>query len=218
MADRRAVIPLDRIDPAPWNPKAPISGEHKAGLAASLDTFGLRDDLKVWPRPDAPGRYYALDGNQRLGLLSSRGVSEVECRVLADLTPEDAKLFTAAFDRNFAFYDRSKLESLADEIKAGREALVETLLRPDSLAVPAPAPALAEEPGGDAGDPMPFVPVVFSLSREGYEAVKGLVASGRSRAKRESRLTEALSSFAESALDDLVVETALRVAASRSEG
>lgn len=227
--DTREFLPLHAIDPAPWNPKKKIHGRYRKGLGDSLEIFGVRDDLKVWANPQSPGRYLALDGNQRHDVLIEKaiekyesieiarreaalGVAEaealvatkqaeedawqaekeaviasggepprrakreegdvdlaeakrrlkdlriralaeyeddeaakstvrtlamneqVECRIIADLSREEAKLFTASFDRNQAVYDEGKLADIADELEVKRVVAakrLESLLRPD---------------------------------------------------------------------------------------
>jgi hypothetical protein len=221
MADERRTIPLADLVEAPWNPKVPIKSVYRAGLRASIDHFApkgggnpLRDDLKVWPDPEAAGRYIVLDGNQRLGLLRESGVAEVECRVLADLDPEDARLFTASFDRNVAKHDEAKLAVLADELKAKGADLVSRMLRPDvSIVTPPPRLESLEAPAAPRLDDGPTIPLMISLTREGYREVMAGVFRAKGRLMREDRLREALASLSERAIDDLVVELALRVAA-----
>ncbi len=222
MPDRREIIPLDLIDPAPWNPKHPIAGEHREGLGASIDHFGVRDDLKVWPNPDQPGRYYVLDGNQRLDLFKERGLDSIECRILDDLDNEDARLFTAAFDRNHALYDFRKLGELAANLKLRNEGLKDRLLwlpkvnLPSSTFVAESAVSRAEyEPVSTATSPAiaPSIPIMFSLTRDGFDEVKESILRSRSRLVRETRLRDALAGLEERELDDLTVELALRIAA-----
>lgn len=212
MPDRREVIPLGLIDPAPWNPKYRIAGEARDGLKSSLDHFGVRDDLKVWPNPDEPGRYFALDGNQRLDVLREAGHGSVECRILDDLDGEDARLFTAAFDRNRAFYDEVKLHALAKGLRAP-EPLKLRMLRLPKVHMPDP-----ELPGGpDHPAPRPpqsTVPLILSLTREGYDEITAAILKSKAKLKREGRLREALAALSDREIDDLTVELALRIAAS----
>jgi ParB-like chromosome segregation protein Spo0J len=209
MDDRRA-ISLDDLDPAPWNPKTPIYGVYRRGLETSLDHFGLRDDLKVWPNPEQPGRYFVLDGNQRLDLLREKGTVTVECRVLADLDDEDAKLFTAAFDRNHSVFDEGKLSALLSGLKGTAEELKKRLCRPDGAILPT-APAIRPEAAA-AAELQPTVPILFVLTREGYDDVKETALKTKARLKREERLRAALHGLDDREIDDLVVELALRIA------
>lgn len=75
--DYRIKLPLHSINPAPWNPKKKIHGVYRRGLNESLSTFAIRDDLKVWLYPK-DSRYYALDGNQRLDVLTEMAVKKYE--------------------------------------------------------------------------------------------------------------------------------------------
>lgn len=221
--DPRVAILLSAIDPAPWNPKSPIAGKMRDGLEASLETFGLSDDLKVWPRPDAPGRYYALDGNQRLDVLRSRLAEDelVWCRVLARLSDEDAKVFTGSFDRHFAYYDERKLESLAAECRGRSAALVAALLRPSVPIVPLPPPAALAAVAAQAqqtsqrqrsGEKANRLPFVMSLTPDGLEEVRAQLASLRTKLAGEEWFVGAVRGLAEREVDDVVIETALRVA------
>jgi hypothetical protein len=72
MIDKETQLPLSLLDRSPYNPKRPIYNEYRRGLKASLDYFTPCDRLKVWPNPQHPGRYYVLNGNQRLDLLIER--------------------------------------------------------------------------------------------------------------------------------------------------
>ena len=224
MPDRREFVSIDLLDPAPWNPKHSIEGENREGLAASLDHFGVRDDLKVWPNPDSPGRFIVLNGNQRLDILRQSGKQlTIECRILDDLDEDDARLFTASFDRNRAMYDFRKLGELSESIKGKSAALRERLLwlpkvnlpRANAVASEALA-AAASRPANEATARAPDVgniPIMFSLTREGFEEVKALVFASRNRLIQERRLRLALESLKDREIDDLVVETALRIAA-----
>lgn len=68
--DRETDLPLGRLVPCPFNPKAPVSGAYRRGLEGSIDHFGLRDRLHVWRDPSQPSHYMVLDGNQRLAAVS----------------------------------------------------------------------------------------------------------------------------------------------------
>lgn len=68
--------------------------------------------------------------------------------------------------------------------------------------------AAAERAAPDLG---PRVPLLFSLSREGYDEVREGVLAIRARLQREQRLRAALKELADRELDDLAVELALRI-------
>lgn len=173
--DKLVKIPLGQLDEFPGNPKTPIFGKYRRGLEESLDHFGIRDTLKVYPNPREVGRYFVLDGNQRLPLLieaaeKAHGVDldsgddgvqdrsrrmaalaiHIECRIL-ELSPDDAKRFNAAFNRNHAKYDELKLSEIHEDLisrlkEQGDEARtkLKRLLRPE------PAPLV--QPILDAAD------------------------------------------------------------------
>lgn len=75
--DIEIVIPLHALDQAPWNPKTPLHGVYRKGLTGSLDTFRFRDRLKVWPNPKSKGRYFVLDGNQRIDVIREMVEGEI---------------------------------------------------------------------------------------------------------------------------------------------
>lgn len=153
--DVRLLLPLHSLAEYPDNPKRPISGKYAQGLDASLEHFGVRADLSVWPDPRRPGQYLVLDGNQRLGRLRKlaerkHGIGDVPeddpdrearlaairsaaasetvwCRVLAELDADDAAIFNASFDRNHAAYDEAKVADLHEQLTARREGLDEQL-------------------------------------------------------------------------------------------
>jgi hypothetical protein len=228
--DRREFIPIAALDAAPWNPKYAIEGEHLAALDASLAHFGVRDDLKVWPNPDVVGRYFVLDGNQRLARLNAGGAESIECRVLDDLDEDDAKLFTAAFDRPRASFDFRRLGELAASINGKSESLKSALLFLPAVNLPVAASSSFisnADPASLRQAVMPRVceqaspssltnqegriPFIFSLTREGYAEVKDAILRTRKRLLLEARLQAALEGLANRDIDDLVVELALRV-------
>lgn len=192
-------IPFHSLDPVPWNPKPKINGVYRRGLKAGLDHLGLRDRLKVWPNPNQIGRYYVLDGNQRIDVIAemleeavfnqvlnanvaaaigdldpeSKQAKEIRkaealklegdeafkaearssatsrmipCRVLAELDPDDAKLFVASYDRNRSKFDEAQLTDLRDSIEEGRKRgreMLDRIIRPERpfVAPPPSAPA-----------------------------------------------------------------------------
>ena len=74
-------LPLCQLMPAPYNPRVRLRPGDQAyeRLARSLDEFDLVQPL-VWNRRTG----HVVGGHQRLEVLRSRGVSEVEC-VVVDL-------------------------------------------------------------------------------------------------------------------------------------
>lgn len=211
--DAREMIPLGRLKTAPWNPKRPIQGEFRRGLHDSLETFGVRDDLKVWPDPAEPGTYFVINGNQRLDLLRERGADSAECRILADLDEPKARLFTAAFDRNHAQYDDGKLALEAQWLAAQDDAdaeLIRRMLRPEAapaVELDEPTASVADEPP----EPETTVPIMFEVSVEAYEAIKGTILKSKARLIREQRLAAAFEGFNAREIDDGIAETVMLV-------
>jgi hypothetical protein len=93
--DKEVEIPLSLIDVAPFNPKQVIHGVYRKGLQSSIEYFGLRDRLKVWPNPSRKGRFMILDGNQRKDVIEEHILNlKIKAHFkLADDCPE------AVFDR-----------------------------------------------------------------------------------------------------------------------
>ena len=60
------IIPLNRIQLNPNNPKKPMSKDRKKGLNRSLTEFGFKGVVLVAPHPDEPDDYVVLDGNTRM--------------------------------------------------------------------------------------------------------------------------------------------------------
>lgn len=77
MIDVETQLPWHCLDPSPWNSKKPIHGKYRKGVRASIDYFEMSDRLKVWPNPREPGRYYVLNGNQRLEILMEREIERL---------------------------------------------------------------------------------------------------------------------------------------------
>jgi hypothetical protein len=67
--DAETDVPLGQLDAAPWNPKAVISGSYRTGLKSSLEWLGVRERLKLFPNPKNKGRFYVINGNQRLDII-----------------------------------------------------------------------------------------------------------------------------------------------------
>ena len=227
LSDARLVVPLSKLHEPPWgNPKPPIVGKYAEGLDESLDRFGVRDDLKVWPHPTVAGDYVVLDGNQRLSRLRAKGLDAVEVRVLADLDEADAIVFNAGFDRNHADYDELKLADLFRRVDALKPN-VAAILRPRIAAVTAPSafspPSVASSsvavaaPNATAADARPSVrPIVFTLTSEGYDAVRATLATATTALRTKKLLESALAGLSDVDAESTVVETALRVVTLRA--
>jgi hypothetical protein len=141
--DIEVSIPLHSIDPAPWNPKPAIFGSYKSGLETSLDYFGNRDRLKVWARPDSIGRYYVLDGNQRLTVLREQAEKQLFDDAL-DLLCKSRGIDAMDDEKEAEALRKTLAKSLVDDESHER------LIRSKAGSYPVPCRVLADLDHADA--------------------------------------------------------------------
>ncbi|MCG8407879.1 MAG: DNA modification methylase [Phycisphaerales bacterium] len=101
-------IAVERIDPAPYNPRLslqPTDPEYQK-LKRSLETFGCVEPL-VWNRRTG----HLVGGHQRLKVLRSQGCTEVSVS-LVDLSIEQEKALNVALNRIQGGWDEPKLAEL----------------------------------------------------------------------------------------------------------
>ena len=101
-------IAVERIDPAPYNPRLdlqPTDPEYEK-LKRSLETFGCVESL-VWNRRTG----HLVGGHQRLKVLRSQGCTEVSVSVV-DLSIEQEKALNVALNRIQGGWDEPKLADL----------------------------------------------------------------------------------------------------------
>lgn len=110
MIDKEISIPIHLLDACEFNPKIEIQGSYKIGLTSSIDYFGLRDRLKVWPNPKKKGRYTILNGNQRIGIIVSQRKLALICEHFG-LNPDDAYSVDSAVSRAY----KSRLKSIQQD-------------------------------------------------------------------------------------------------------
>lgn len=108
--------PLTDLKPAPYNPRIALKPGMPAyeRLAHSLAEFDLVQPI-VWNRTTG----YIVGGHQRLEILQSRGITEVEC-VVVELSPEQEKALNVALNNeNLAGdWDTAKLQDLLIELES----------------------------------------------------------------------------------------------------
>lgn len=108
--------PLTDLKPAPYNPRIALQPGMPAyeRLARSLAEFDLVQPI-VWNRTTG----HIVGGHQRLEILQSRGVTEVEC-VVVELSPEREKALNIALNNeNLAGdWDTAKLQDLLLELES----------------------------------------------------------------------------------------------------
>jgi len=106
-------VPIERINPAPYNPRKdlrPGDPEYEA-LRQSVGRWGLVEPL-VWN--ERTGNL--VGGHQRLKVLIEQGVTEVEVSVV-DLDPEEEKALNLALNKIQGDWDEAKLAELLEELR-----------------------------------------------------------------------------------------------------
>lgn len=112
------------LKPAKYNPRR-ISEAAKRGLSASMQRFGCVDPI-IWNRHTDT----VVGGHQRLEILVSQGIEQIEC-VEVDLDPQEEKALNVALnsEKLQGEWDLPKLEEVFAEIEVEefRELLFEEL-------------------------------------------------------------------------------------------
>lgn len=123
-------IPLDRLEPNPWNPRKAFDPDALAELGQSILTAGLAHDALVRPHPDKPGLFQIVAGERRwraARLLADQGeystyfdpADGLPCDV-RDLTDAQARALTYA--ENAVRKDPTGIEQ-CDALAADKAAL-----------------------------------------------------------------------------------------------
>lgn len=114
-----ALVPIDRIEPNPDNPRQVMDDAALADLAASIGERGLLQPLVVRRHPTRPGHYVVIAGSRRL--LAARMVhgdpdevlraraAQLPC-LIKDVSDRDA--FADALLENLARADLSRAETM----------------------------------------------------------------------------------------------------------
>ena len=99
------LIPIDRIIPAPYNPRVPLEPEdfeYKA-IKALLLKFGYAGGM-VWNKRTG----HCVSGNQRLKIFQELGAKMIEVKVV-DPNEKDEMIFNVGLNRSGSVFDRPKL-------------------------------------------------------------------------------------------------------------
>lgn len=140
-------VALADLIPAPYNPRS-ISTEARAGLAASLDRFGLVQPI-VWNARSG----HVCGGHQRLDVLRERGVTHTDV-VVVDLDDTQERQLNVALNSGAISGEFTPdLQGLLDELRLA-DAPTFDALRFEELILPAPVvieEAEDEETTPDAG-------------------------------------------------------------------
>lgn len=80
------LIQLDEIKPSPYNPKQPLTKKQFTALKKNVEQFGFQRDLLVCKDFNTGEGYICLDGHTALDLLKELGKSEIECKLVENVT------------------------------------------------------------------------------------------------------------------------------------
>ncbi len=165
-------IPLDRINPAPYNPRKPVKPGDVAyeSIRRSLDAFGLVEPL-IWNRRTGN----LVGGHQRLRVLRDQGHTEAQVSVV-DLGQDDERLLNLALNRIEGAWDEQMLAMVLQGLQQqgrdlsiagfGEDEIDGLLARLDGD----PEPAFSDaSPGDDAARPQMLVS--FLLAPERYDSL-----------------------------------------------
>lgn len=105
-------VPIDKINPAPYNPRRDLSKKDKSykDLEKSLNEFGNVEPL-IWNKQTGN----LVGGHQRLRILKDRGETEVEVSVV-DLPLEKEKALNLALNKISGDWDNIKLGELMNTL------------------------------------------------------------------------------------------------------
>ena len=87
-------LPIDLLDPNPFQPRMNFDEEMLHDLAESIRTQGVLQPILVRPHPDVPGRYQIIAGERRWRAAGIAGLHEIPviCRELNDVESAAAAL------------------------------------------------------------------------------------------------------------------------------
>jgi ParB family chromosome partitioning protein len=87
-------LPIDLLDPNPFQPRMNFDEAMLADLAESIRTQGILQPILVRPHPDVPGRYQIIAGERRWRAAAIAGLHEIPviCRELNDMESAAAAL------------------------------------------------------------------------------------------------------------------------------
>ena len=83
------LLPLDRIEANPWQPRQHTDPERMAELAADIEQRGILQPLVV--RPSGEGRYEVVAGERRYRAARALSLEMVPCLIKEGLTDDEAR-------------------------------------------------------------------------------------------------------------------------------
>ena len=106
-ADGIRSLPIDQLEPGPFQPRARMAPEALRELAESIRTRGVLQPLLARPHPKSPGRYQIIAGERRWRASQQAGLHEVPVLV-RELGDSDA--MAAALVENLQRQDLNPIE------------------------------------------------------------------------------------------------------------
>jgi ParB family chromosome partitioning protein len=100
-------VPIESLEPGPFQPRGPIDEAALAELAASIREHGVLQPILVRPKPGAPGHYQIIGGERRWRAAQAARLHEVPV-VIRDLGDREA--MAAALVENLQRQDLNALE------------------------------------------------------------------------------------------------------------
>jgi ParB family chromosome partitioning protein len=87
-------LPIDLLDPNPFQPRMNFDDEMLSNLAESIRTQGILQPILVRPHPEVPGRFQIIAGERRWRAAGIAGLHEIPviCRELTDVESAAAAL------------------------------------------------------------------------------------------------------------------------------
>jgi ParB family chromosome partitioning protein len=125
-----SVVPIDLLEPGPFQPRGPIAQADLEELTASIKRAGVLQPLLVRPHPQAAHRFQIIAGERRWRASQMAGLAEVPVVIR---TLGDADSMAAALIENLQREDLNPVEEargyrrLIDEFGLTHQALAEAL-------------------------------------------------------------------------------------------
>jgi len=107
LAPGQRSLPIESLEPGPFQPRRPVDAEALAELAASIREHGVLQPILVRPKPGAPGLYQIIGGERRWRAAQAAQLHEVPV-VVRDFGDRDA--MAAALVENLQREDLNALE------------------------------------------------------------------------------------------------------------
>jgi hypothetical protein len=111
---RTQQIPLERLVEAPWNPNR-VAPSLLRKVRASIERFGVVENLVARPHPSEPGKLEVISGNHRLRLYRELGHKDAPV-VLVEVDDGQARLLAQTLNRSRGTDDPAAYAALLEQI------------------------------------------------------------------------------------------------------